>query len=85
VYSEQSVQFGIAADDVVAISLVGKDGVVTPALLRDGTFAAKINNGEVCGSPDVPGLPPGTNNLVRATLKNGRVVEGPLCKPLGAH
>ncbi|MFL6145152.1 MAG: hypothetical protein ACJ72N_25220 [Labedaea sp.] len=68
-----SIQFGIATDEVIAVSLVGQDNSATPAVVRDGTFAAKIGNGETCGSP--------TSNLVRATLKNGHVIEGPLCKP----
>ncbi len=68
-----SIQFGIATDDVTAVSLVGQDNTVMPAVLRDGTFAAKIGNGEHCGSP--------TSNQVRATLSNGQVIEGPLCKP----
>jgi hypothetical protein len=69
----QSIQFGIATDDVIAVSLVGSDNTVTPAVLRDGTFAAKINNGEYCGASN--------SNRVLATLSNGQVIEGPLCKP----
>lgn len=71
--SYQSIQFGIATDDVIAVSLVGQNNSETPAVLRDGTFAAKIENREYCG--------PSTSNQVRATLGNGQIIEGPLCKP----
>jgi hypothetical protein len=73
--SSRSIQFGIATDDVIAVSLVGQDNSVTPAVLRDGTFAVKINSAEHCDTND--------SNRVRATLRNGHVIEGPLCKPPG--
>ncbi|MFD2418334.1 hypothetical protein [Amycolatopsis pigmentata] len=65
----ESVHFGIVTNDVTAVSLVGPDKSVTPAVVRDGTFYAKSNFPE---SPYVS-----TTNYVRTTLKDGRVIEGP--------
>ncbi|MGW6442851.1 hypothetical protein [Lentzea sp. NPDC055074] len=78
-----SIQFGITTDDVVAVSVVREDGTVTPALLHDGTFAVKIDRGELCGRSGDPGATPAASNVLRATLRDGRAVEGPLCKPAG--
>jgi hypothetical protein len=76
-----SIQFGIATDDVVAVSVVRQDNTVTPAVLRNGTFAVHIDSGELCGRPVYPDTPPAASNLLRVTLKEGQVVEGPLCQP----
>ncbi|MFD2420261.1 hypothetical protein [Amycolatopsis pigmentata] len=65
----ESVHFGIATDDVIAVSLIGPDKSVTPAVLRNGTFLARTKFAESTGEP--------TTNHVRATLKNGQVIEGP--------
>jgi hypothetical protein len=65
----ESVHFGIAASDVTAVSLVGPDNSVTPAVVRDGTFLAKTKFAESSSQP--------MTNHIRATLKNGQVVEGP--------
>ncbi|WP_431879415.1 hypothetical protein [Amycolatopsis sacchari] len=62
------IHFGIATSDVTAVSLVGPDNSVTPAVLRDGTFAVRSKFPESSGEP--------TTNHVRATLKNGQVVVG---------
>ncbi|WP_344855595.1 hypothetical protein [Amycolatopsis ultiminotia] len=64
-----SVHFGIASSEVTAVSLVGPDNSVTPAVVRDGTFAAKSAFPESVDEP--------TTNYVRATLKDGQVIEGP--------
>jgi hypothetical protein len=64
-----SVHFGIAAGDVTAVSIVGPDKSVTPAILRDGTFLAKTTF--VGASNQL------TTARIRATLKNGQVIEGP--------
>ncbi|SFR29203.1 hypothetical protein SAMN04488564_117127 [Lentzea waywayandensis] len=78
-----SIQFGITTEDVVAVSVVWQDGNVTPALLHDGTFAVKIDRGEMCGRPGHISATPVASNVVRVTLGDGQVVEGPLCKPTG--
>ncbi|MEO6086359.1 MAG: hypothetical protein ABIQ18_24920 [Umezawaea sp.] len=75
-----SIQFGIATDDVVAVSVVREGTVVASALLHDGTFAVKIDSGEMCGRSVEPGGQPVASNLIRATLRDGQVIEGPLCK-----
>lgn len=77
----KSIQFGIATDDVVAVSVVRQDNTVTPAVLRNGTFAVQIDSGELCGRPVYPDTPPAASNLLRVTLKEGQVVDGPLCRP----
>ncbi|GAA3528399.1 hypothetical protein GCM10022222_09300 [Amycolatopsis ultiminotia] len=64
-----SVHFGIVTSEVTAVSLVGPDNSVTPAVVRDGTFAAKTKFAESSGQP--------TTNHIRATLKDGQVIEGP--------
>jgi hypothetical protein len=64
----ESVHFGIATSDVTAVSLIGPDNSVTPAVVRDGTFFVK-------GEPESPYV--STTNSIRATLKNGQVIEGP--------
>ncbi|MCS7483544.1 hypothetical protein ACFFQW_10805 [Umezawaea endophytica] len=83
-----SIQFGIASADVVSVSVVRQDGTETPALLRDGTFAVKIDRGELCGTPpdfatsaEDSVVSPAGSNVLRVTLSGGQVVEGPLCKP----
>ncbi|MDX3663119.1 hypothetical protein PV646_37990 [Streptomyces sp. ID05-26A] len=78
-----SIQFGITTEDVVAVSVVRQDGTETSARLHDGTFAVKIDGGEMCGRSDHPGGPPVASNVMRVTLGNGQVVEGPLCAPAG--
>ncbi|WP_236792332.1 hypothetical protein [Amycolatopsis sp. GM8] len=65
----ESVHFGIATSDVIAVSIVGPDKSVTPAILRDGTFLAKTKFAQNSGQP--------TTSLIRVTLKNGQVIEGP--------
>ena len=68
-YEHESVHFGIASKDVTAVSLVAPDKTVTPATLKDGTFIAKVKDGEDSSAP--------TTNHVRATLSTGKVIEGP--------
>ena len=68
-YEHDSVHFGIASKDVTAVSLVGPDKSVTAATLKDGTFIARVKAGEDSTES--------TTNHVRATLDNGKVVEGP--------
>ena len=69
-YPDRTIMFGIATQDVVSLSLIGPDGSVTPATVHDGTFVAVTKFGEDSGQP--------TTNHVRATLKDGTVVTGPL-------
>jgi hypothetical protein len=76
----ESIEFGIATDDVVAVSVVREGAVVASALLHDGTFAVKVDGGEMCGRSAEPGGQPVASNLIRATLRDGQVIEGPLCK-----
>lgn len=61
-----TVYFGIATSDVIAVSIIGPDNSVTPAVLRDGTFAATNRYGGVNGT---------TLNRVRVTFKDGQVTE----------
>ncbi|WP_037309491.1 hypothetical protein [Amycolatopsis orientalis] len=59
--------FGIASDDVTAVSLVGPDNSTIPASLRDGTFAVTVNDARVND--------PHGGFRYRATLKNGHVID----------
>jgi hypothetical protein len=61
-----SVHFGIATSDVAAVSLIGPDGSVTPAVLRDGTFLAETKFAERKDRP---------TGRIRVTLKNAQVLE----------
>ncbi|WAL66470.1 hypothetical protein ORV05_01200 [Amycolatopsis cynarae] len=63
----EAVYFGITTSDVIAVSLVGPDNSVTPAILRDGTFLASTKSME--GNDQ-------SASRIRATLKNGQVIEG---------
>jgi len=65
----ESVHFGIAANNVAAVSLVGPDNSVTPAVLKDGTFIVRTKFAEDSNSY--------TSNRVKATLDTGQVIEGP--------
>jgi len=67
--TNESVHFGIAANNVVAVSLVGPDNSVTPTTLKNGTFAVRTKFAEDSNSY--------TSNRVKATLDTGQVIEGP--------
>jgi len=71
-YPKESVHFGIATGDVIGLSLVGPDNSVSPGVVADGTFIVRDTIGENSGQP--------TTNYVRATLANGKTVQGPLRK-----
>jgi hypothetical protein len=71
-YLKESVHFGIATDDVVAVSLIGPDNSVSTGVVGDGTFIVRDDIGENSGQP--------STNYVRATLNNGQTVQGPLRK-----
>jgi hypothetical protein len=71
-YPKESVHFGVATDDVVAVSLVGPDSSVSPGVVRDGTFIVRDDVPENSGQP--------STNYVRATLNNGHTVQGTLRK-----
>jgi hypothetical protein len=66
----ESVHFGIATSDVTGVSLIGPDNSVTPAVVRDGTFAVRSRYAESTGVS--------STNRIRATLENGQVIEGTL-------
>ncbi|WP_328604528.1 hypothetical protein OG943_31385 [Amycolatopsis sp. NBC_00345] len=66
---EPTFEFGIVTTEVAAVSVVGPDGSVFPATVRDGTFAVKINDGR-------GGVR--TEYRARMTMKNGNVIEAPL-------
>lgn len=71
----ESVHFGITTDDVTAVSLIGPDNSVTAAVVRDGTFLARTKFPESSGEA--------STNHIRAALKNGQVIQGPLRHPGG--
>jgi len=71
-YTKEHVHFGVATDDVVAISLIGPDNSVSQGVVADGTFIVRDNIGENSNQP--------STNYVRATLANGQTVQGPLRK-----
>lgn len=75
-----SIQFGIATDDVVAVSVVRQGKPAAPAVLYNGTFAVRIDEGEMCGRPAYPEGPPVASNQLRVTLEDGQVIEGSLCQ-----
>jgi hypothetical protein len=68
-YEKESIHFGIAADDVAGVALLGPDHSVTGGVVKDGTFIVKTKFVEDSNQS--------TTNHVRATLTNGQVVEGP--------
>ena len=68
-YPDESIHFGIAADNVAAVSVVGPDNVELPATLRNGTFVVRSKIGENSDQT--------TTNYVRATMADGHVVGGP--------
>jgi hypothetical protein len=55
----ESVHFGFATSDVTAVSLVGPDHSVTPAVVRDGTFLARSN------FPESPTCRPPTMRVIQ--------------------
>ena len=65
-----SIQFGITAADVTALSVTGPDGVIRSAQLRNGTFAVETPTGEDSNVA--------STHRVRATLRTGEIVMGSL-------
>jgi hypothetical protein len=67
---EPTYLFGIVTNDVTAVSLLGPDESMHPATVHDGTFAVKIDDGGR--------VPRNVDYRVRASLKNGHVIDAPL-------
>jgi hypothetical protein len=69
-YPAESIHFGIAASDVIGVSLVAPDNSTSPGIVADGTFIVRSRVGENSNEP--------TTNFVDATLASGRHVQEPL-------
>jgi hypothetical protein len=68
-FTGESVHFGIAANNVAKVSLVGPDKVEIPAVVKDGTFIARTKVAEDSSNYNT--------NRVKVTLDSGQVIEGP--------
>lgn len=68
-FPTESIHFGIAANNVAALSMVGPDQSVTPTILKNGTFVVRTRFAESSGQY--------TSNRVKATLDSGQEIDGP--------
>ncbi len=68
-FTNESVHFGIAANNVAKVSLIGPDNAEIPAVLKDGTFIVRTKFAEDSSNYNT--------NHVKATLDSGQVIEGP--------